>query len=98
MQKEMAERQNRITDRSKQIKKFQQQDLQNRKELPTPLTELEKKQIVEKKKVFAEKNEAVEVTNRALNSVKQTMVDLKIQTKVNIPKLSGRVWKQFLFF
>lgn len=85
----MAERQKRTLARAEQVKRQQQQDLETRKELPTPLTELEKLRVKDKKEMFSIKNEAFETTNRAFISVKQIMNDLQVQPRGNIPKIAG---------
>lgn len=95
MIQEMVERQKRIHARTEQVKKQQKEDLDSRREVPImPLTELEKQQIQEKKQGFVEKTETFELTNRAINVLKQTLVELQIQPRGNVQKLSGNVIHQ----
>lgn len=90
---EAIERQRRVNSRSELIKKLQQEDLERRKELPIPLTELEKQQIAEKKNKFASTNEALEISNRALNSVKQIMKELKVLPKASTKKDTSKLFR-----
>lgn len=89
MQQEMAEREVRVNARAEQIRRQQQENMQNQSIRPMPLTELEKQQIADKKQVFAGKDEAIETTNRALTMVKQTMLEFEIQQKGNLEKPTG---------
>lgn len=87
---EFAERQQRTEARTQHIRQQQQLDQQNRVPLPLPLTEEERQTIATKKHEFASNTESIELTNKALSGVRQTMNDLHIQAKQFPEKPKGK--------
>lgn len=88
---EIAERKQRTDARTEQVRLQQQRDLEFQKMSTSaiPLSQQEREQIAAKQHSFAEHNETVGITNRAITSLRQIMLDMNIQPNTQLLSLPG---------